>query len=287
MRKVGLLAVFVFLAATAQAQYDGVTAELKLEQDQYLPGEDLQLKIRIFNRSGQQINLGADNDWLTLTIVGENNYVCPHVGEMPVKGKFSLQSGQMGAWALNPTPYFDFHSEGRYHVMATVRIPQWNQEIPCKPVEFTVANGVGIPGLSNLQFGVPLAPGASNAPPDVRAYSLLKISYIKELKLYFRLTDRTGRILRVFPIARLTSFSVPEGQIDKYNNFHVLVQSGARSFTYCVLNPDGQMLERQTHVYTETRPELKMDGEGNVRVTGGVRRVAADDLPPATPEMAR
>ena len=40
----------------------------------------------------------------------------------------------------------------------------------------------------------------------VRTYSLLKTSYLKELKLYFRLTDSTGKILRVFPIATMTSF---------------------------------------------------------------------------------
>ena len=48
-----LLALLIGLAGTARGQVSGVTAELVLEQDKYLPGEDLQLKVSIANRSGQ------------------------------------------------------------------------------------------------------------------------------------------------------------------------------------------------------------------------------------------
>jgi hypothetical protein len=287
MKKIGLLAALALLAAwPLQAQLNGVTAQLQLVEDQYLPGEDLQLKVRITNRSGQEISLGADNDWVVISITGEKNVICPRLGDMPVQGEFSLLSGEVGTRTLNPTPYFDFRRPGRYRITARIRIPQWRQEIVCKAVSFTVANGVPLPNLANLQIGLPAAAGATNAVPEVRIYSLLKTSYLKELKLYFRLTDSRGKILRVFPIARMTSFTVPEAQIDRFNNLHVLSQTGARAFNYCVINPEGQWVVRQTHIYTETRPELRVDAEGRIFVAGGARRLSADDYPPPARESA-
>jgi hypothetical protein len=281
MGRIGPLAALLLLAAwPLQAQVSGVSARLELAQDQYLPGEDLQLKLRIINRSGQEIFLGADNDWLVVSILGENNAACPKLADMPAQGAFSLLPGQTGACPLNPTPCFDFRRPGRYRLTARLRLPQWRQEIVCKPVSFTVANGVALPGLANLQFGLPSPPGVTNIAPEVRSYSLLKASHLKELKLYFRLSDSSGKILRVFPITRMTSFSVPEAQIDRFNNLHVLSQTGARSFIYGEFNPDGQWLTRQTYSYSNTRPELRMDTEGRILVAGGMRRLSADDLPP-------
>lgn len=284
MRKTVLLTVVALLAAGAgQAQLTGVTAELKLTQEQYLPGEDLQLKVRILNRSGQEIVLGTENNWINLSITGENNAICTRLGDMPLQGEFSLRSGEVGTKSLNPTPYFDFRQPGRYHVTAQIRIPQWRQEITCKPASFTVAEGVALPNLSNLQVGIPTPPGVTNAVPEVRRFSLLKVLYLKELRLYFRLTDSMGKTMRVFPIAPMTSFSDPETQIDRDNNLNVLVQTGAKTFRYCVIDPDGQWVVRQTHVYTGTRPVLRINADGKIFVAGGARRFSPDDYPPAPP----
>src|SRR5271155_5044835 len=117
MKRIGLLAALVWLAGlTVQAQLNGVTAELRLDQDQYLPGEDLQLKLRITNRSGQEIALGGDNDWISMSITGENGAPCAQLGNMPIHGQFSLLSGEVGTKALNPTPYFEFLRLGRYRI---------------------------------------------------------------------------------------------------------------------------------------------------------------------------
>ena len=63
---------------------------------------------------------------------------------------------------------------------------------------------------------------------------------------------------------------------------HLLFQIGARSFNYSVVNPDGQLIARQTYEYTATRPVLKADKEGNIIVAGGIRRLTANDLPLGT-----
>lgn len=262
-----------------QAQPNGVTAELQLGQEQYLPDEDVQLKVRIANRSGQPVVLGTDNQWITFNVVGEHEYLVPKQGEMPIQGPFTLLSGQVVTRVFNPTPYFGFRQPGRYSLGATIRIAQWKQEIACKPVAITVSEGVPLPHLGDLSFGVPPPPGVTNAPPEVRRYSLLKASDLDELRLYFRLTDKSGRTLRVFPLARMLSFSDPEAQIDRANNLHVLLQTGAQTFTYSILDPNGNLLARQFHQYTRTRPSLHVNDDGQILVEGGRRLLTWEDIP--------
>jgi hypothetical protein len=104
------------------------------------------------------------------------------------------------------------------------------------------------------------------------------------LKLYFRLTDASGYTLRVFPLARMLSFSEPEAQIDRSNNLHVLFQVGARSFGYWTISPEGRLLVRQTYDYTQTRPKLRVGDDGQVIVAGGVRRIIGSDEPVPGPQ---
>src|ERR1700761_4821988 len=130
MKRIGLFSVLLALltAGSVQAQVTGVSAELVMDQDQYLPGEDLHLKVRILNRSGQSVILGTDNDWVRMSITDQNGQSCMKLGDMPEQGEFSLESGEVGSKELNPPPYYDFKRLGRYRVTATVHIPQWNQD---------------------------------------------------------------------------------------------------------------------------------------------------------------
>ncbi|MGA2750030.1 MAG: hypothetical protein ABSG59_14755 [Verrucomicrobiota bacterium] len=282
-----MLALLAATAIQGWAQVEGVTAQLTLEQDQCMPGEDLQLKVKITNRSGQPLTFGRDNNWLTLSIVAENNYIVSKIGDMPETGEFTLLSGQTGTRTFNPTPYFDFRRPGRYRIGATIQVDQWGKEIACQPVSLVVANGIPLPSFTNLPFGVPPAPGASNSLPEVRHYSLIKVAYLDRLALYFRLTDDSGRTLSVFPLAPMLSFSDPEGQLDRGNNFHVLSQIGARAFGYFVLSPQGRLLLRQTYVYGMGRPTLRNTDDGGVFVAGGQRRVSETDFPAPAPQSAR
>jgi hypothetical protein len=104
--------------------------------------------------------------------------------------------------------------------------------------------------------------------------------------LYFRLTDERGRTLRVFPLARMVDFGRPSAQIDAANNLHVLFQTGARSFTYNILDPNGALLARQCHEYTQTRPSLRLGDDGQISVGGGRRVWTTDDVPAPAPAPA-
>src|SRR5271166_4228099 len=97
MKRIGFVAALLLLfVSPLHAQLSGVSASLQLDQDEYLPDEDVQLKVRITNRSGQTVILGTDNGWISIAITGDNNFICPKLGDLPVQGEFSLLSGEVG-----------------------------------------------------------------------------------------------------------------------------------------------------------------------------------------------
>jgi len=265
----------LLLFASALAAAAQISVEIVLDQDQYLRDESLPVKVRVTNHSGQALQLGKDNDWLAFAVESLEGAVVSKLADVPVTGEFSLESARMATRQVDLTPCFDLSQVGRYTVTATIRIKEWNEEVASKPKGFEIVRGTK---LWQQDFGVP----ASDAAPEVRRYTLQQASYRKQLKLYLRLTDRSeNRVFRVFPLGPLVSFSQPEAQLDKASNLHVLFQTGARSFLFHVVNPEGELVLRQTYEYTETRPTLRSNDEGHIYVAGGVRRLAASDLPPS------
>jgi hypothetical protein len=271
MRKVGLwLCLMAGMASTVWGQ---VAVEVVLDQEQFLPGEAIQVSVKVSNRSGQKLKFGIDSDWLTFGIESRDGLVVPKIGEAPVAGSFDLESSERATKHVDIGPYFAIPQSGRYSLIATVRIKEWGgQTVSSQPKNFNVMEGAK---LWEQDFGVPTAPGATNTIPEVRKYVLQQANYLKgQLRLYLRLTDVTGtKVFRVVPIGLILSFSHPEPRIDKFSNLHLLYQNWAHSFSYTVFNPDGEIVDRQTYDYTDTRPHLQVDDEGKISVVGGVRRV--------------
>ncbi len=268
-------ALVLALALNAAAQ---VTAEVALEQDQFLMGEEVTAAVKIINRSGQTLQFGDDPNWLNFTVEARDGLGVAKEGEVPVLGEFSLESGQVATRRVNLSPNFDLKRAGSYRINATVNIKEWNRTITATPKSFDVVKGARI---WSQEFGLPLPAGASNRPPEVRRYTLEQANHLRsQLRLYLRITDLTdAEVIKVVPIGGMVSFSHPERQIDRLNRLHVLYQNGAKSYLYTVVSPDGDVLLRQTHEITTSRPRLKADEEGGFLVMGGARRLSLDDLP--------
>ena len=276
MRKfASCLTLLLVLTSPVWAQ---VTAEVLLEQDQFLPGEALPVAVRIVNRSGQTLNLGAEADWLTFGIETREGAVVAKTAEVPVIGKFSLQSSQRGTKRVDVAPYFALSRAGRYLIDATVKIKNWDQEITTRPKEFNIIEGTK---LWEQVVGVPKTASATGEP-ELRHYTLQQANYLKkELRLYLRVTDETGgRILKATPVGPLFSFSRPVAEVDKESDLHLLYQNGPQSYSYTVYDTEGELSLRQTYDYVKTRPRLQADGTGKIVVLGGERRVTAKDFPP-------
>jgi len=270
------LTVALFLTTTLFSAAQ-ISVEVVVEQEQFLRDEPLPVKVRITNRSGQTLQLGRDNEWLAFAVEGLDGAVISKLGEAPVAGAFALESAQVATRQVDLMPCFDLSQPGRYKVTATLRIKEWNDEVSSKPKGFEVVRGTR---LWEQVFGVPTQSGV----PETRKYTLQQANYRKQLKLYLRLTDlNEQKVFGVFPLGPLVSFSQPEAQVDKSSQLHVLSQTGARSFLFYMINPDGEVILRQTYDYTATRPTLRSTEEGRIFVSGGVRRLTASDVPASLP----
>ena len=275
----------VLLAAALSPASAQVTVELLQEQEQFLPAESLPVAVRITNRSGQSLRLGQTEDWLTFSIEARDNQVVPKTGEVPVAGEFVLESSRVVTLRVDLAPYFRLSRPGRYSINATMQLKDWNQNIRSQPKGFDIIQGAK---LWEQEVGVPDSVSGTNATPEVRKFVLQQANYLKsQLRLYVRLTDASGaRTFRVFPIGPMVSFGRPEPQVDKFSNMHLLYQSGPHSYTYTVINPNGEIIARRTYDYVDKRPRLAPDAEGKVLVTGGVRRATPSDIPPSKAEDA-
>jgi hypothetical protein len=273
----GLVALS-FLSASAQ-----VSVELTQDQDQFLPGEALPLAVRVTNRSGQTLSLGAEDDWLTFSVQNREGGVVPKLGEVPVTGEFQLESSKVATKRVDLAPYFSFSQPGRYLVQATVKIRNWDHDITSPPRAFDVIEGAK---LWEQEVGVPGTSGVSNSAPEVHKYILQQANYIRgQIRLYLRVVAPNGKNLRVISVGQMLSFSHPEPQTDKLSNLHLLYQSGPHTFSYLIYSPEGEMVGRQTYEFGNARPRLRVEEDGTVDVVGGLRRLMSSDFPPAVPAL--
>lgn len=273
------LAVCLALAlGFARSALPQVTAEVLMEQEHFLIGEAIPVAVKIINRSGQPLRLGDDATWLTFSLEARDRSIVYKNGEVPVAGGFQLESGKVATRRVDLAPYFVLDRVGRYQITANVNIKTWDSTVSAKPKSFDVVNGAKI---WSQEFGMPIPAGVTNRNPEVRRYTLEQANYLRShLRLYLRLTDGSGaRVIKVFPIGPMVSISDPEHQIDRNNQLHVLYQHGARAYLYTIITPEGEIIARQMHEITGTRPKLQADDQGGFIVAGGSRRFTTNDLP--------
>jgi len=200
-------------------------------------------------------------------------------GDVPVNQEFTLQSSERATVRANLAPYFHLPKPGHYLIRATVTVPQWGLQVTSDPKPFDVIQGAK---LWEQDFGVPRSPRSTNVEPEMRKYALQEANYLhSQLTLYVQVTESTGKIDKVLPIGRMLSFSQPDPEVDRLSNLHVLYQNAPRTYLYTVINPNGDIILRQSYEIT-TRPRLTRDAVGNFSVVGGARRITHDDVPPLT-----
>jgi hypothetical protein len=261
-------------AVSARAQ---VSVEVVLEQDKFLPGEVFNAGIRVVNRSGQTLRLGEESDWAQFSIERVGGGAVHQEKEPPLKGGFDLPSTERATVKVDLEPCFDLRRPGTYLITGSVKLKNWSKVVTSKPERFEVVEGTR---LWEQEFGVPQPPGSTQVP-EMRKYALQQANYLKsQLRLYLRVSAADGRVIKLINAGPMISFSHPDPKLDRESKLHLLYQSNAKGFTYLVVTPDGEIITRQTHEYTDTRPRLQWNEAGRIEVTGGIRKLMTDDIPP-------
>lgn len=264
-------ALLFSLAVRAQ-----VTVEVALDQESYLPHERCVAEIRITNFSGRTLKFGAASDWFDLTVESYDGYFVERLAPVPPAEPLEIPNAARGIRRVDLAPAFDLSKPGRYFAIASVRVAELNQDITSPRDAFNIMSGVK---LWEQAFGVP--GGDPGKPPEVRRYALLQTNDRKRLALYARVTnDQESRVLRVFPLGRLLSFSKPEAQVDRLGKLHVMFQIGAKQYSYCVVDCDGSLAMRRTYQISDSHPGLRLTQDGEIKVVGGFRLKSSYDIPP-------
>lgn len=122
---------------------------------------------------------------------------------------------------------------------------------------------------------------ATNTRPEPRKYTLIKANFLREqLRLYVQVSSADGgQVYKVAPLGPLVSFSLPEEEVDRLSQLHVLWQTGAQSFSYEIIGADGAPVARDVYDNFNSRPHLSVTTTGDVVVLGGVRRLRPGETP--------
>jgi hypothetical protein len=271
MRK--FLFTLSLLAFVAHA-FAQVNVDVLFDQEQFLRSESLPVRVRISNFSGQPLRLGHEPDWLTFSITGEEGKMLAKSGSIPLFKPFTLESAKSVSLRVDLMPYFELGEAGRYSVVARILVPELEKELATAPQSVNIISGAK---LWEKEVGVP-----GTTPPVVRKYALQQATFLKQARLYARLTDlNESKVFCVLQLGTLTSFSQPEAVVDKVSQLHVLFQNGRKGHTYSIITPDGEQIIRQSYdIVGSSRPRLRTEDDGRVIVHGGQRRVMLSDLPP-------
>ena len=270
------LLVLVLAGLTSFRAAAQVSVEITMDQEQFLPSEAVPVAVKITNRSGQQLHLGAAADWLTFSVESTDGFIVIKNAEVPVTGEFDLESSQIGIIKrVDLQPYFQMGRHGRYKVIATLRIKDWSASVNSAPKTFDVVNGAK---LWSQDFGVP---GVTNSQPEVRKFTLEEANYLRlQLRLYVRVSDQSeSQVFKVTTLGQMVSFSDPDAKVDRTSQLHVLWQAGAQVFNYALINANGEVVRQAVYNNAGSRPRLVVNEQGEVAVAGGTRRVKPEELP--------
>lgn len=250
-----------------------VTVELDFEKDHYIPNETMLAQVRITNFSGQTLRFGKDNHWLRFAVERQNGFLVDQDGEPNVSGEFEIPNASRATRRVNLAPYFKMTSFGSYYIVATIFCDPLNEVLQSPRTEVNIIHATT---LWKKDFGV-----SADAGYEVRSYSLIRALNRNQLELYVRVATRdASKVFGVFSVGNLVSFGSPEAQIDSFSRLHLLQQYAARSFRYLVVTPDGELMIRQRHDYSQSRPRLGKRDKG-IAVLGGIRVLSETDLPPS------
>jgi hypothetical protein len=271
-----LLAAFA-LGASAQ-----IDVSVTLEQQQFLPGETLDASVRIANFTGGPLKLGAWPGWLSFTVEAGDGTVVARKGEMPDSGDFTLENATAGTIKFNIAPQFVLDRPGIFKVTATVSPKPGGDAFTSAPVNFDIISGSR---LEERVFGHLLPDGTT----ERRKFILQQANYLKELRLYLRVSDDIEtKTFKVTSLGTTVNFNRPEFLLDRHNHFHVLHQFGSVEYRYHEFAPDGSLLARELWAVAASRPKLKVNADGDVAVVGGVRRLSKSDVPaPSDEDLAK
>lgn len=273
MKRIFALAAMLSCAWLARAQ---IEVRLSLEREAFLPGEDMEVALKVSNFSGGPLKLGDRADWLRFTVERTDGGVVNKVSEVEESGAFTLAHATTGTLRFNLMPHFALDRSGSYRVVAEVNSSATGETFTSKPARFDIVTGVRL--NHDREIGVTLPDGTV----ERRKFVLQQVNFMQKLRLYVRVCDATeSKTFKVTTLGPVVSFDPPKWVLDRQNRFHVLHRVDSNHYAYHVFQSDGSLVQRELHRFAQSTPELRVNEAGEITVVGGVRRPVPSDIPSA------
>ncbi len=265
-----------------------VELQITLARTLLLPGEPIEVEVALRNSSGRTLVFSPNDDWLDMdvfsitTTVGDGTRVVQY-GPVPVGEAFKVESAKAVRTRVEIAKTFAVMRPGRYKLTASAGYLGATTRAVAEPLIFHITSGAK---LWEQEFGMRAVEG--EAPPEPRKYLLQRLTSEKDLRLYATVTDVTeGTIFRQVPLGRAAGNDNPQAKLDRLNYLHVLHHTGPRLFTHTVVNPQGDLLRRETYESPGgLRPGLRLEEDGRVSVSSAVRVPRTNDFPAFQPAPA-
>jgi hypothetical protein len=105
--------------------------------------------------------------------------------------------------------------------------------------------------------------------------------------LYVRVQNKdTGVVYATYSLGRAIAFEQPQAEIDRANHLHVLHCTAPRTWSYCRIGLNGELMEHSSLMETKTRPRLVHAGNGEISVRGGTVEAPAQSSRNTAPKLS-
>ncbi|RMD78647.1 MAG: hypothetical protein D6820_09575 [Lentisphaerae bacterium] len=287
-RTTGYSLLFLGLTTLCQAQ---IRMGLKTDRPKYLPYEPVKVTVLIENNSGNTLyfNDRFPGAMIHVILVSEHGAPVkefPHVRRAQGGGPINfarglvLPTGGRKQLTFTVNRYFDMAQEGIYTLQVELIHPRLPSAYRSRELDIQVIRG--IPVLKR-DIGVH-TPG--NQEIQTRTVTLLKFYEGHFAEYALRIEDKK-MVYNIIRLGRCSQSDEPQMEVDARAHIHLLIQQEAKSFSYVIVKPDGQI--QQTAIYRvrekDEIPSLIRDPEiGRVMVRGGRLELPGEETQEELPE---
>lgn len=256
-----LLSGFFLSASSALSQLD---VHLKLEKQNYIAHDSVNVLVSVMNRSGKAITLAGATpqvSWLTFHLRDyKDDIFSPRLGA-PLAAAEKLNPDQTLTFKVNLQKTYALNIIGKYRITANVFDPSSKDYISSETETFYIDDG-------SVAWQRDIGDGAGSKTN----YSLITYRDTDKTILYYRQADaKTGFVKKKYALGDMVRARNPKVAIDKQKQMHVFYMIGPNQFSHDVIGANGEFLRRKLYE-TEgpNRPDMVQTQNGNVTVTGGV-----------------
>ncbi|OGV53917.1 MAG: hypothetical protein A2X49_15685 [Lentisphaerae bacterium GWF2_52_8] len=262
------------LMPSAKAQI-GITVELnRLNYHQY---EWVYARVHLRNYSGHPLAFGESNDLkgrLSFEIEDSKSDFVDKIGtDVPPLEGIILNRGEVKSIIVPISQYYKCVNPGKYTLRAVVEHSLFKEKYQSAPVSFNIITGVQ---MWERIVGVP---DFIKKDPDskikTRKYRIESM-FDGNNKVYYMIIEDDAKVYSVKRIGFEINNSTPLCEVDSLSRIHIIVQAGAKVFTYLRYDIDGKLEEKEVYFKTDTSPILVRNAEDGTLIVAGGRKARKD-----------